>query len=145
MLAPGPANGLVARVPLINQEEATPTMRAVLGDDPVVIVWAMTGLEVTSALWRRHRAGELTESARASAAELLAGLEANWSVAIDVAEVVTRARRVLAAHQLRAADAAQLAAALVCCRERTDNLSFVTLDKRLAEAARREGLRVLPE
>jgi len=134
-----------AVVPLINQEESTSAMRAILGEDATVIVWAMTSLEVTSALWRRHRAGELTESARATAAELLAGLEANWSVAIDVGEVMTRARRVLAAHALRAADAAQLAAALVCCRERTDNLYFVTLDKRLAEAARREGLRVLPE
>ncbi|MBM4060855.1 MAG: type II toxin-antitoxin system VapC family toxin [Planctomycetes bacterium] len=133
-----------AIVPLINQEESTATMRALLGDDPAVIVWATTGLEVASALWRRARAGDLTEAARTAAAESLAQLAASWSTAIDVAEVVTRARRVLAAHPLRAADAAQLAAALVCCRERTDHLEFVTLDKRLADAARREGLRVLP-
>ncbi|MFY9343542.1 MAG: hypothetical protein WAT39_13685 [Planctomycetota bacterium] len=57
---------------------------------------------------------------------------------------MTRARRLLANHPLRAADACQLAAALIACRERPDALGFVTLDSRLAEAARREGFTVLP-
>jgi predicted nucleic acid-binding protein len=55
-----------------------------------------------------------------------------------------RARRLLAAHPLRAAAALQLAAALVACDERSDVPPFVTLDDRLAEAARREGFVVLP-
>lgn len=95
-----------------------------------MLVWAQTSVEVTSALWRRIRNGDLTEAAR--------------NQALDVAQVAARARRLLAAHPLRAADACQLAAALLLCRERTENLEFVTLDERLADAARREGLRVLP-
>jgi hypothetical protein len=55
-----------------------------------------------------------------------------------------RARRLLAAHPLRAADALQLAAALVACDERSDMLAFVTLDDRLAKAARRGGFVVVP-
>ena len=53
--------------------------------------------------------------------------------------VVERAQRVLDLHALRAADAAQLAAALVASGERPRELPFVTLDRRLAEAAEREG------
>jgi len=62
----------------------------------------------------------------------------------DAAQVDRRARRLLAAHPLRAADALQLAAALVACDERPDVLALVTLDDHLAEAARREGFVVLP-
>ena len=133
-----------AIVPLLLQEAATAAMRTLLDEDPDMVVWPMTSLEVTSALWRRARAGELEERARAGAAEALAELETVWNVLIDIGQVVARARRLLATHPLRAADAAQLAAALIAGRERTDTLTFVTLDDRLAEAARREGLRVAP-
>jgi len=133
-----------AIVPLILQEEETAAMRTLFAEDRDVVVWALTGLEVASALWRRARTGDLDEAPRAAAAESLAQLESAWNTMIDIGEVVARARRVLAAHPLRAADAAQLAAALIAGRERTDTLDFVTLDARLADAARREGLRVLP-
>jgi predicted nucleic acid-binding protein len=56
--------------------------------------------------------------------------------------------RVLRVHQLRAADALQLAAALVWAGTPATGPSpvaeIVTLDGRLAEAARLEGLSVLP-
>jgi predicted nucleic acid-binding protein len=54
-------------------------------------------------------------------------------------QVAERALRVLDLHTLRAADALQLAAALVASRERPQDLPFVTLDEHLAEAAEREG------
>jgi predicted nucleic acid-binding protein len=132
-----------AVVPLILQEPATETMRALLAEDSDMIVWALTGLEVTSALWRRTRSGDLTDGVRAAAAAALGDLETSWNKTIDVSQVTGRARRVLAAHALRAADACQLATALLICRERTGDLPFVTLDERLGEAARREGFVVL--
>ena len=46
-------------------------------------------------------------------------------------------------HPLRAADALQLGAALVVAENRTAPLTFVTFDRRLAEAAEREGFEVL--
>jgi hypothetical protein len=52
---------------------------------------------------------------------------------------------VLAAHPLRAADALQLAAALVWTGEAAAGEAFVCLDERLRDAARREGFEVLPE
>ena len=52
--------------------------------------------------------------------------------------------RLLFVHPLRAADAFQLAAALVWCRERTAGAGFVCLDGRLREAVAREGFEVFP-
>jgi predicted nucleic acid-binding protein len=42
-------------------------------------------------------------------------------------------------HPLRAADALQLAAAFVAAEQRPSSLEVVTLDDRLAAAARKEG------
>ncbi len=87
--------------------------------------------------------GDATTAARDAALALLTDLERSWSTVVDVPHVLARARRVLAAHALRAADACQLAAALHACREQPHTMSFATLDERLAEAAHQEGFHVL--
>jgi predicted nucleic acid-binding protein len=75
----------------------------------------------------------------------LTRLEAFFEEAHTVAaseEVRLRAGRLLAVHALRAADALQLAAALVSCEE---DERLVSLDQRLREAALLEGFVVIPE
>jgi predicted nucleic acid-binding protein len=134
-----------ALVPLLVEESSSAAIRALLGDDPAVVVWQLAGTEVTSALWRRRRADEIDEVVRLLAGAGLAVLEGLWTAVEDTPLVDRRARRLLALHPLRAADALHLAAALIACDERTKMLPFVTLDDRLADAARREGFRVLPE
>ena len=134
-----------ALVPLLVEESSSAAIRALLGDDPAVVVWQLAGTEVTSALWRRRRADEIDEVVRLLAGACLAVLEGLWTSVEDTPLVDRRARRLLALHPLRAADALHLAAALIACDERTNMLPFVTLDDRLADAARREGFRVLPE
>ena len=134
-----------ALVPLLVEESSSPAIRALLGDDPAVVVWQLAGTEVTSALWRRRRADEIDEVVRRLAETGLAVLEELWTAVEDTRLVDRRARRLLAVHSLRAADALHLAAALIACDERTKMLPFVTLDERLADAARREGFLVLPE
>ena len=55
--------------------------------------------------------------------------------------------RFLRVHTLRAADALQLAAAFVAAERRPSSLEVITLDERLAGAARKEGfvlIEVLP-
>jgi hypothetical protein len=47
-------------------------------------------------------------------------------------------------HEIRTADAFQLAAALAASDEEPETIPVVTLDERLALAARREGFPVLP-
>ncbi len=133
-----------AVVPLLIAEAPTSAVRALMIEDAQMAVWALTPLEVLSALWRRRRLGEIEVRAQASAESALLELEAAWSIVADVAQTDRRARRLLATHPLRAADAAQLAAALLACDERPERLPFVTVDERLAEAARREGFAVLP-
>jgi hypothetical protein len=52
--------------------------------------------------------------------------------------------RLLSTHALRTADGLQLAAALAWCEEEPSADTFVGLDRRLREAARREGFALLP-
>lgn len=51
--------------------------------------------------------------------------------------------RLLRVHRLRAADAVQIAAAIVAADFQPGSLEFVTLDVRQADAAEREGFRVI--
>jgi hypothetical protein len=70
-------------------------------------------------------------------------LVADWQE-ISPSELVRRtARRLLRLHPLRAADALQLAAANVAGENDPSTLELVTVDGRLADAARREGFAVL--
>jgi predicted nucleic acid-binding protein len=133
-----------AVVPLLLEEPGSGAIRSLLRDDAGMIAWRLTGTEVVSALWRRRRLDELDEATRRFAEVGLAVLESRWTSVEDAAHVDRRTRRLLATHPLRAADALQLAAALVACDERSDVLPFVTLDERLGEAARREGFSVVP-
>ena len=106
-------------------------------------MWTLTRVELLSALARRKREEpELTSRLLAARRDLLSAWE-RWSE-VTVVEVVRRhAERVVEAHPLRAADALQIAAALVAAEEDPGSLPFVTLDRNLAEAAELEGFRVL--
>lgn len=134
-----------AVVPLLVREPASLELQATARQDPQIVVWRLSGAEVMSAIWRRRRAEEIDERGTTTATERLTLLERAWTTVDDLAHVDRRARRLLALHDLRAADALQLAAALVACDEQPSLLPFVTLDRRLAGAARREGFRIVPE
>jgi hypothetical protein len=132
-----------AILPLLLDERASASVAAVYEDDERQIVWCLTEVEAVSALARRERQGGKpvdVERARTT----LKILSERWEEVTSVESVRTRAIRLLATHGLRAADALQLAAALVFCDERTESLPFVCLDDRLAEAARKEMFPVLP-
>jgi uncharacterized protein len=133
-----------ALVPLVVAEEATDVVRGLLADDPHVATWAWTSVELVSAVERRARGGELTRDQRRAALARFAVLAEGWDEVTDVLPVRRRALGVLARHPLRAADAAQLGAALLVAPEDGPALDFVCLDDRLCDAAEREGLRPLP-
>jgi predicted nucleic acid-binding protein len=73
----------------------------------------------------------------------IAALANRWSEITDLDLVRDRAERLLAQHALRAADALQLAAALILTRERPRGRDLVTADGDLARAATSEGFRVV--
>jgi hypothetical protein len=66
-----------------------------------------------------------------------------WDEVEDLAAVRSRAMALLSRHPLRAAEAAQLGAALLAAEADPSSMTFVCLDEPLALAAEREGFRVL--
>lgn len=115
------------------------------GRDPEVVVWWATEVECESGIARGEREGLLTGAEGTLARERLEELRERW-VEVEPAEPQRKAaRRLLRTHPLRAGDASQLSAALVAAEADPVTLELVTLDDRLAEAARREGFHVVPQ
>ena len=132
-----------ALVSLVIDEARTLGLRAMRDEDPEQSVWYLTEVEIASALARREREGLGPEPIEAARLDI-AKLAGRWRPVTAIEPVRARALRLVRTHALRAADALQLAAALVACGERPDALPFVCLDDRLRDAARREGFPVLP-
>jgi uncharacterized protein len=103
----------------------------------------LTLVEVVSAAARRVRDGTLTAAGKR---RVLAGLDADARryTLIEIGpSVAGRARDLLLLHPLRSADAIHLASALEIQDELARRVEFVCFDRRLADAARAEGLPVL--
>lgn len=132
-----------ALLPLLVQEPRTQAMIALLRDDPAAAVWWLTPVECWSALARLEREGRLTEEQIAQAADLLDQAARRWTEVPPIERVRDQAARLVRLHPLRSADALQLAAALVLSDFEPRTLPVVTLDDRLATAARREGFAAL--
>ncbi len=132
-----------ALVSLVVDESLTRSLRAMRDEDPEQSVWCLTEVEIEAALARREREG--LGSAPLEAARVdLAKLVGRWRPITALEPVRGRALRLVRTHALRAADALQLAAAIVASNDRPETLPFVCLDDRLRDAARREGFTVLP-
>ena len=102
-------------------------------------VWWGTKPEAASALARLSREGALNLSEHEDALERLEAMTSLWSEVAPGELLRETALRLLRVHPLRAGDALQLAAAYTASEHRPSTLEFVCLDKRLAEAASREG------
>ena len=112
-------------------------------EDPSMFVWWATPVEVVSAVARRERDGQLTLSEASAALQRLDVLASGWYELQPSPRLRLTARRLLRVHPLRAADALQLAAAVLAVDREATSLEFVCLDEQLGEAARREGFPVL--
>ncbi len=110
-----------------------------------MVVWWATRTECVSALARQVRERTLTRAGQRQARNALVALERAWAEVQPLEAVRHSAERLLGVHQLRAADAFQLAAALEWCDGRTNGLALITFDERLRAAAAREGFTVLPD
>jgi predicted nucleic acid-binding protein len=119
-------------------------MEALVADDPAVVTWWGTPIECASAIGRRARSDPAGARELAVARRKLVRLESEWIEVTPSERVREQARRLVQIHDLRAADALQLAAALVASGWRDETIPVVTLDERLALAASREGFPILP-
>jgi predicted nucleic acid-binding protein len=134
-----------AIVPLLLAEASSVALRHELASDQAMVSWWGTRIECMSALARYAREQRFTAVEVAAGRRRLIALAEEWTEIQPDEALRASAERIISVHSLRAADALQLAAALVACDGRADNLIFVCLDTRLREAAVREGLRVSPD
>ena len=130
-----------AIVPLLVAESTTQSPLA--RRDPDLLVWWGSQVECASALVRFERKVLLDLKGAALAFDRLKRLANGWHE-IEPSEIIREnAIRFLRVHSLRAADALQLAAAFIAAERRPSSLELVTLDERLADAARREGFELI--
>jgi predicted nucleic acid-binding protein len=132
-----------AVVPLIISLRHSEAMRQLLDADRGMIVWWATAVECVAAIARQEREGFLTAEKINDVGDALRELRTRWREVPPSTRLRDLAMRLLRSYPLRAADALQLAAALVAAEERPDTLGFVCLDDRLALAASREGFTVV--
>lgn len=131
-----------AIVPLLVLEPRTDRARELLELDADLAVWWATPVECWSTLSRRVRKGGFGPAAEDAAGARLDVLRNAWYEILPTESVRAAARRLLRVHPLRAADALQLAAALVWASGE-EGAEFVSADARLSAAARLEGLTVI--
>jgi predicted nucleic acid-binding protein len=106
-----------------------------------MVVWWGTVGESWSALARLRRNRFIETSIESEASTQLEALSAAWHEVTPSRAVRRHAHRLLRVHDLRAADALQLAAALVWSGDESGS-ELVTFDARLAEVARVEGFAI---
>jgi predicted nucleic acid-binding protein len=132
-----------AIVPLLVTEPASVNRGEQLAADTVMLVWWATPVECASALQRLVREGGLDAAGALAAIARLRELEKHWNEVEPTQQVRQQAERLLRLHPLRAADALQLAAAIIAADYDPTGLAFVTADERLAVAAAKEGFAVI--
>jgi predicted nucleic acid-binding protein len=128
-----------AIMPLLVNEAPTRPLQALAAADPSMLVWWATEVECASAISRLERDEAVEAAATIDAFDRLKRLREGWHE-VDPSDAIREAAvRFLRVHPLRAADALQLAAAFVVAERRPSSLELITLDDRLAAAARKEG------
>ena len=132
-----------AVVPLCCSQASTPRGRQLLRDYGRMVVWWGAPVEARSAFARLRREKRIAEPEANEATALLTKLRETWDEVQPSEQVREMAERLPESYALRTADALQLAAALVWCRERPHNRPFICLDHRLGVAAQHVGFDVL--
>jgi len=132
-----------ALLPLVVAERVTRRAEQWLREDPTVVVWTLTRVELLSALARRRRESPRAARALRAARDDLLSAWPLWSEVTSVTAVRHQAERLVERHPLRAADSLQLGAAMVAAEGMPATLEFVTFDRQQAQAATLEGFRVL--
>ena len=107
------------------------------------VVWWGTIIEAVSSLNRLTRDGAINAKESSQAFARLEYLRARWNEVQPTEEVRIRAERLLRIHRLRAADALQLAAALVWCGNHPQGRALIGTDGNLSDAASAEGFTVI--
>ncbi len=133
-----------AVIPLCVDEARSNTMRKILEKDNSMAAWWGTPVECFSAFARLRRENILRAVEERQIVEIIHILSGSWTEIVPSVDIRDLAERLLRIHPLRAADSLQMAAALVWAGTIPKGQYFVCLDKRLREAAVKEGFVLLP-
>lgn len=134
-----------AIIPLCLGEPRTERLKRLAEEDPAFVAWWASPTECYAAFARLRREAVLLRAEEDIARHFMKQLLVEWTEIEPSREVREQAGRVLLLHPLKAADALQLAAALVWADRNPAGYEFVSLDQRLRDAAHREGFKVLPD
>jgi hypothetical protein len=124
------------------RETGTTTVRRLLAAS-LAATSRLSELEVASAIARRTREGAFSAVQRDRMLRALGDDVPALAVVEVIPDIVADARALLLRHSLRAGDAVQLASCLYLQKQLARPVPFVVYDRRLALAARAEGLTVL--
>jgi predicted nucleic acid-binding protein len=130
-------------VPTFIEESSTTDVQSWQAADPGITIWMMTRVEVISAIARKKREQPDLVALWNRAVRDVNEMALRWVEIWDAAATRIHAERIVMDYPLRAADALQLGAALIAADGDPQSIELVTLDRRLADAARREGFPVL--
>lgn len=129
---------------LLTSQAGSEAADAVFQTDTGIAIWWATPVELASGAARLRRMGEMDDAGYHRTLSSIGPLVQNSQEVEPNEEVRQTAIRLIRMHDLRGADALQLAAALVWARHVPAGLEFVCLDLRLRAAAEQEGFTVLP-
>ena len=133
-----------AIIPLCIEEPRTRAVQDVAKKDGSFVVWWGSIVECYSAFSRLRRDGTITRDEDAQVRAVLSSLSEAWTEIEPSDDIRDLTQRLLRNHPLRAADALQLAAAIIWTDKTPKGHHFVCLDTRLRDAASSEGFTVLP-
>src|SRR5712691_4357461 len=125
-------------VPLCVRQGITPQAIALYKLHDAVVWWA-TPVEIASGLARLVRLKQLDPGDWTRARKLAKRLADSWAMIQPSDALRAKSAQLVDRHDLRAADAFQLAAALEWCEDAPQGRIFLTADRRLREAALLSG------
>jgi len=133
-----------AIIPLCIEEPHSKAANGIIDDDSAIAAWWGSPVECFSAFARLRREGVLTPKEEDQVRRLLTTLAETWTEIKPSHDIRDMAARILLLHPLSTADSLQLAAALVWAGKNPKGQRFACLDRRLREAARKEGFIAAP-
>jgi predicted nucleic acid-binding protein len=131
-----------AIVPLCCYQSVSSTARRLARTYGRQVVWWAASVEAIGAFQRLVREGHIAQQANTQAKARLAYLRSRWNEVQPSEHLRNQGERLLCVHKLRAADALQLAAALLWCNNNPRNRVFIANDSALLTAAQIEGFTI---
>jgi uncharacterized protein len=131
-----------AIIPLCVQQSATNNFRNQWRKSSRVVIWWGTTVEVHSTLSRLYRENYIDTKGLEFAMTRFEAMRNQWNEITPSEKVREIAETLPDAHNLRALDSFQLAAALIWCNEKPRGRVFVCDDIKLSEAAKKAGFTV---